>query len=366
MFTIPQPRGGHEYLPGKSIDELAAELHALLGVARATERLICRYLADWHDCFVEAPWPGYADVFHAAKVVFAMSARRARERIRIGKALRELRRIETAFISGEVAYSRVREITRVATPADEERWLALARHLPIRTLERRVAEAGGRAVEEVAEHEKPPAVTWASADRLDVTLQLPAATWALLERAMEGARRAAEGTTLLSDAEALEAVARDALALQAAVHSSDASCLQRTVVLYECQSCGRAELETGKGAVELGDGAAAAVGCGAVVRDLRSEGRVVRRGGPIPKAVRRAVLLRDRGRCRVPGCERRRYVDVHHREARAEGGEHSRLPGAVHQPPPTAPRGAAAHRRRRRRRSPLLRRPRRAHRRRLR
>jgi hypothetical protein len=29
-------------------------------------------------------------------------------------------------------------------------------------------------------------------------------------------------------------------------------------------------------------------------------------------------------RCRVPGCNRRRYVDVHHLVARADGGEHSR------------------------------------------
>ena len=35
-------------------------------------------------------------------------------------------------------------------------------------------------------------------------------------------------------------------------------------------------------------------------------------------------MLRDRCRCRVPGCNRRRYVDVHHIIARSEGGEHSR------------------------------------------
>src|SRR5207237_1241570 len=62
----------------------------------------------------------------------------------------------------------------------------------------------------------------------------------------------------------------------------------------------RTELETGAGPIELGDGTAAALGCGAKVCDLRTEGRVERRGGPLPRAVARAVRLRDRDRCRVP------------------------------------------------------------------
>ncbi|MBI4705183.1 MAG: hypothetical protein HY744_29090, partial [Deltaproteobacteria bacterium] len=99
---------------------------------------------------------------------------------------------------------------------------------------------------------------------------------------------------------------------------------ERTVVLYECRQCGQSELETGAGAVELGAAAAARLGCGAPVRDLATEGRAVQRGGPLPAAVRRAVKLRDRCRCRVPGCTRRRYVDVHHLEPQARGGVHSR------------------------------------------
>jgi DprA/Smf-like nucleotide binding protein involved in DNA uptake len=50
----------------------------------------------------------------------------------------------------------------------------------------------------------------------------------------------------------------------------------------------------------------------------------VKRGGAIPAAVARAVRLRDRDRCRVPGCRRRRYVEIHHNEERSQGGEHSR------------------------------------------
>jgi hypothetical protein len=137
---------------------------------------------------------------------------------------------------------------------------------------------------------------------------------------MEGARRASEAS--LSEADALAAVARDALERQSA--GADTADPRHTVVLYECQSCERTEVDTGAGPLEIGAGAAAALGCGARVRDLRTEGRVVRRGGPLPKAVERAVRLRDRNMCRVPGCRRRRYVDVHHIVPRSEEGEHSR------------------------------------------
>ncbi|MEO8183807.1 MAG: hypothetical protein ABI895_33705, partial [Deltaproteobacteria bacterium] len=39
----------------------------------------------------------------------------------------------------------------------------------------------------------------------------------------------------------------------------------------------------------------------------------------IPPALRRAVLLRDRRRCQVPGCTNTRWLDVHHLELRSEG-----------------------------------------------
>jgi 5-methylcytosine-specific restriction endonuclease McrA len=40
----------------------------------------------------------------------------------------------------------------------------------------------------------------------------------------------------------------------------------------------------------------------------------------IPPALRRAVLTRDRHRCRVPGCTHATFVDVHHVQPRSEGG----------------------------------------------
>ena len=42
----------------------------------------------------------------------------------------------------------------------------------------------------------------------------------------------------------------------------------------------------------------------------------------IPPKIRRLVLRRDGGRCKVPGCRHATFVDVHHLDLRSEGGGH--------------------------------------------
>ncbi|MCA9678219.1 MAG: HNH endonuclease [Myxococcales bacterium] len=39
--------------------------------------------------------------------------------------------------------------------------------------------------------------------------------------------------------------------------------------------------------------------------------------------MRAAVVARDHGRCRVPGCRASRWVEVHHVQPRAQGGRHT-------------------------------------------
>jgi hypothetical protein len=312
------------YRRGLSGEDLVDTLQGLLAAEQRALRLTCRYLADFADCVESGSCSilaGYSDVHQAATCLFGLGKHSTRERVRVGRALRSLPLIEQALVAGELTYSRAREVTRVANPDDESAWLDLARTLPMRTLERRVVEAAGKKPAGPAGRTADPAqVRWTSPETVEVTLRLPAEVWALLQRAMEGARRASEAS--LPDTEALAAVARDALAQQNA--GTDTTDPRHTVVLYECQSCARTELDTGAGALELEDGAAAALGCGARVRDLRTEGRIVRRGGPLPAAIERTVRLRDRNTCRVPGCHRRRHVDVHHITLRSEDGEHSR------------------------------------------
>lgn len=64
----------------------------------------------------------------------------AREQVRVGRALSELPLTRAAFSSGEMSYSKVRAITRVATPEMEEHFIELARHATASQLEQIVRD----------------------------------------------------------------------------------------------------------------------------------------------------------------------------------------------------------------------------------
>ena len=68
----------------------------------------------------------------------------AREWIRVGRRLRELPASADAFERGAVSYSKVRALTRVATPADERELLDIALRVPAGRLGRELAAWIGR------------------------------------------------------------------------------------------------------------------------------------------------------------------------------------------------------------------------------
>lgn len=101
---------------------------------------------------------------------------------------------------------------------------------------------------------------------------------------------------------------------------SETPCVERyKIVIEACPGCGDA---CGRhdhiDATHVGQAL-----CDAEVQEGRqgpSLGHVSRR---IPPAVRRAVVQRDRGRCLVPGCHNRLWLDLHHLRPRTLGGPHS-------------------------------------------
>src|SRR5512141_1372080 len=206
-----------DYRPGLATTELVAEVRVLLATERQAERLVCRYLGDLADRIQarqHAELSVYDDELDAARLLFGLGARETRERVRVGRALRNLPEIERAFIIGELSYSRVREVTRVATVSTEPEWLDLARRLDMRTLERRVAAERAAANDESHwRHERRPGERVRTqpmgAGRVRVTIELSTEAWSLLERAMGQARRA--GVPGPGDDNALEAVAQAAL-----------------------------------------------------------------------------------------------------------------------------------------------------------
>src|SRR6185295_16566949 len=112
MDTLPLDRLGDE------IAELSAHLEA--ATARLLD-LIREFDAreGWNNGFRScAAWLSW-------RVGFAPGA--AREHVRVARALGTLPLLSQAFARGELSYSKVRELTRVATPETEEQLLTVGR-----------------------------------------------------------------------------------------------------------------------------------------------------------------------------------------------------------------------------------------------
>ena len=112
----------------------------------------------------------------------------ARERIRIGRALERLPRIDAAFRDGVISYSKVRAITRVATPETDAMLLAIAEGSSaarleslVRTHERVGGGEGARASSEARR-----SLTWRYEDgMLVITAAVPAERGALVIKALQ-------------------------------------------------------------------------------------------------------------------------------------------------------------------------------------
>lgn len=82
---------------------------------------------------------GYVHALEYLEDVFGFSPRSARERLRVANELAHLPAFEHALESAVLSYGVVRELTRVATPETETKWLAVARGKNLRQVERLVA-----------------------------------------------------------------------------------------------------------------------------------------------------------------------------------------------------------------------------------
>ena len=87
------------------------------------------------------------------------------------------------------------------------------------------------------------------------------------------------------------------------------------VVIYKCDICRAAMVQTGRGPQTVSRTQLEAAECDAVVV---KEGK--RNRSTIPPRVRREVLARARGRCQAPGCRNTHFQELHHIIPRAKGG----------------------------------------------
>ncbi len=269
----------------------------------------------------------------------------AREQVRVARALGALPQIAAALARGELSYSKVRALTRVATSETEARLLAVGRAGTAAHVERivrawRRVDRNIEAREAAARHRGRSLQVYPDEDGMMVVRgRLEPEVGAVLIRALEAAREAlfkqtrttAEGsaeadppTQGQKQADALALVAETAL--QHGLDPGPGSERYQVVVHVDAAALadpaqpGQSALEDG---VHVPAETSRRLACDAtrVVMRHAGDGEVLdvgRRTRTIPPALRRALQARDRG-CRFPGCGRR-HVQGHHLHHWANGG----------------------------------------------
>jgi hypothetical protein len=269
----------------------------------------------------------------------------AREKVRVAHALVDLPQIAASMARGELSYSKVRALSRVACPATEEALLMIALHGTAHHVERlvqsyrRAQEA--QELDREAQQHATRSVSYGFAEdgSLILKARLPAVAGALLIKALDAALESLPEHEISAEvveersisyparrADALAAVAESFLAEAGSDSSSSSADRYQVVVHVDAETLhahapGRCEIEQGP---SLPAETVRRLACDAsLLRVLESEHGepldVGRKTRSIPPAIRRALHTRDGG-CRFPGCTHQRYVDAHHIEHWADGG----------------------------------------------
>jgi hypothetical protein len=178
-----------------SLEELESEIGEL---SAHIDAATCRLLLALAEFDRREGWArgGFRSCAHWMGWRVGLDLATARERVRVGRALEELPSIRAAFERGEVSYSKVRAMSRVATPENEQELLEVARHGTAHHLERLTrlfrgctsAEERDRARRQ---HEERYVRTWTDADgMLCIQGRLPPEAGATVKRALDAALRA--------------------------------------------------------------------------------------------------------------------------------------------------------------------------------
>ena len=260
---------------------------------------------------------GCSTLAHYLELVCGITRIAARERIRVAFALEELPAIAQAFEAGEISYSKVRAVARVATSESDAEWLAAARTHTAEELET-------MATRSTPDEEGRRRLFTRPVNRLvtRMVVELPADEMEVISRALDRIREEAGGKLAMS--EALVLLAADSLAGD----PKPVSTADRYTVVVHAGADGTAWTETANGPAPLKPAVVERLLCDATIRLAREEAdgtfSLSRRQRTIPIVTRRAIEIRDGRRCRVPGCKHKLWIDIHHREEWANGGRHDK------------------------------------------
>lgn len=283
----------------------------------------------------------------------ALDPRSAREHVRVGRALEDLPQIRAAFRRGQLSYSKVRALTRVANDRSEGDLLELAEHSTAAQLDRIVRGMRHMTTADANEalRKRHLSLWWEADGSLSINANLPAEEGAAFARALDAMhdllreRDAGDDASKGPDAEPGSAEPPQEPHERRSATNADA-----LAAMAESALVGPGESRTGgeryEIVVHVDANALMSLGSAKVVdgsplapetaRRLACDSSVVamiddadgsplsvgRKTRSVPPSLSRALRARD-STCAFPGCENRRFLDAHHIRHWAHGGETS-------------------------------------------
>jgi len=305
---------------------LIARVHELKRAASTAQRemLDCLAQLEMHEAWLD---DGAHDMPHWVSMQLGVSRWKAERWVAAGAELRSLPAISAAFDAGEIGIDKVVELTRFATPEDEEALLEWAGDVASGAIRRRGEELRRAERVEAAQIEEDRWLAWRWTDegkRLLLEAEMPAAQGALVTEALD---RLANEIPVMPGEEHPMLIGRrrvDALAIACGSAGGDGADV--TVVIHvqaETLADDMANARTDTDVVLPMDVARRFL-CNANIQAVveAADGSVVDLGRTSREPSRwmlRQLRYRDRS-CTFPGCGNRRFTQAHHIRWWSRGG----------------------------------------------
>jgi len=263
---------------------------------------------------------GHASINQYAIQELGFSKSRADDFIRLARQLENLPAVRKAVESGELGYTKARELISVATPETQDSWLAAAKGTR-KELVNEVKKAKRAAKVDPAQGEllpsSPPVVAPQELPvcfRLNLTPEQEARRAALVEQLHKLGGVPANRAELMLEALAALVETKE-LQSQKCPRGHLASRPPVQIHVHENAETGRMTVQTDAGERELSLAETERMRCDAAISRPGHRNTTT-----IPPRVRREVLARDKHRCQAPGCGRTRFLEIHHKVSRSNGG----------------------------------------------
>jgi hypothetical protein len=231
----------------------------------------------------------------------------ARERMRVARALVRLPFTTQMLARGELTYSAVRELSRVATADTEREWLARTHGMNVHAIERAVA---GHAPGDRPDDPKQPDLR-----TRDIKLPLPPELYAMWRQARVALEE--EVGSELGDLQFVEMMLRRVLDPSTGEHNP-----AHQIAYKQCDDCKRTTQNGGGLELDVPDEVIEKAHCDARYLGSLDATAPERATASVTPRIREQVFARDEACCRIPGCRSRRNLEIHHIHPQAQGGTH--------------------------------------------